>query len=598
MRADGTAASVAAATGPVGTQANCMNVAVHNADSGTDISAGDTIVVADDGGDYDSTITPPTSGSVGSVITYINSGTPVLKGSDIVPDVWSVDSGSRYKTTTTITTEPEQIWVDGDFGDRKASAAACTANLDWYWAGNILYLYSSGGDPYTTYTTPGIEIGQREYCFSSTNKDYVTVDGLFASQANHSGFHADNCDYYTHQNCIGEWNWQYGFNIKSASPTVAYTDATIQDCIGRYNGVAGVSANGSTTNYLMRRCKLYENGNYQMADPYWEGKHAWTSGFKAFANSGNPVSNMILEQNEVYDNGHATIGSAHGLWLDAVSGSAGRNYLRYNYTHGNRGAGIWFEHSDHNTAFGNLSVEDAAVAGNGAIKIKVGNFDPSWLNGDYNFVYNNTIVDAGTYGIYHNLTNNTTWNSESNYCEFKNNIVTGSGAQEVYIDTWSPAGEYNDGSATVGNRWANNCFGAAGAGLARVQGSNYTTYDTFIEEMNVSDGSTMADNNEEAEPSFNNAGADEYWLASDSGCIDAGANLGVTYDDCLNKTSSWTDSVSTLDQDDHGSGWDMGAYVYDVVANIAKVCGSAVATIEEVCDTAFTAIEKICGTDK
>ena len=54
-------------------------------------------------------------------------------------------------------------------------------------------------------------------------------------------------------------------------------------------------------------------------------------------------------------------------------------------------------------------------------------------------------------------------------------------------------------------------------------------------------------------------------MQSDSPCIDTGEDLGATYDDALDPDSSWTSSVSTLDQDDYGDGWEIGAYVYNLI---------------------------------
>jgi hypothetical protein len=66
MRSDGTAANKAAATscGAVGT---AMDEAGHNAET---FSAGDIIYLCDDGGDYTTKISPPSSGSVDNYITY------------------------------------------------------------------------------------------------------------------------------------------------------------------------------------------------------------------------------------------------------------------------------------------------------------------------------------------------------------------------------------------------------------------------------------------------------------------------------------------------------------------------------------------------
>lgn len=89
LRADGTAANKAAATGPGSTQANCMNVAVHN---GETFSAGDNIVICDDGGIIRGQITVPSAGSSGNPITYRaeNGDMPVVCGADLV-STWAAD---------------------------------------------------------------------------------------------------------------------------------------------------------------------------------------------------------------------------------------------------------------------------------------------------------------------------------------------------------------------------------------------------------------------------------------------------------------------------------------------------------------------------
>jgi len=83
MRADGIAANKAAASGPCGTQANCMSIATHDADT---YSAGDTIILCDDGGTYRDQMDIPSSGSDGSPITYeaASGDDPIISGADLV----------------------------------------------------------------------------------------------------------------------------------------------------------------------------------------------------------------------------------------------------------------------------------------------------------------------------------------------------------------------------------------------------------------------------------------------------------------------------------------------------------------------------------
>lgn len=79
MRADGTAANKAAATGPETDASKCMNGSVHNAET---FSAGDTLWLGNCGGVYRAALTLPSSGSSDSPITY--TGTGVLTGADSV----------------------------------------------------------------------------------------------------------------------------------------------------------------------------------------------------------------------------------------------------------------------------------------------------------------------------------------------------------------------------------------------------------------------------------------------------------------------------------------------------------------------------------
>jgi hypothetical protein len=76
MRADGSAANKAAATGPTTDASKCMNVTVHNSQS---FAAGDTIIMSDAGGDFtDARLVTRTAGTSGSPVTYLAEGNPVI----------------------------------------------------------------------------------------------------------------------------------------------------------------------------------------------------------------------------------------------------------------------------------------------------------------------------------------------------------------------------------------------------------------------------------------------------------------------------------------------------------------------------------------
>jgi len=63
-------------------------------------------------------------------------------------------------------------------------------------------------------------------------------------------------------------------------------------------------------------------------------------------------------------------------------------------------------------------------------------------------------------------------------------------------------------------------------------------------------------------PLFTNAGGGDFTLQSTSPCRNAGTNSpGAAFDDALNPHScTWPSAVYTLDQDNLGSAWEIGAY--------------------------------------
>ena len=101
MRADGSAANKAAATS-CSAASTAMNVTTHNAQT---FSAGDTVTLCDTGGVFrDAILTPPSSGSVGSPITYTNSGSPVVSAGNLVTGWDTFNQSISHAPTASLTT--------------------------------------------------------------------------------------------------------------------------------------------------------------------------------------------------------------------------------------------------------------------------------------------------------------------------------------------------------------------------------------------------------------------------------------------------------------------------------------------------------------
>jgi len=76
---------------------------------------------------------------------------------------WTAE-GTTNVWQAALTTEPADVKFNGTVGTEKTSIAALTAANYWYWASNILYVYSTS-DPDTAYTSPGVEAVIPEFEF-------------------------------------------------------------------------------------------------------------------------------------------------------------------------------------------------------------------------------------------------------------------------------------------------------------------------------------------------------------------------------------------------------------------------------------------------
>jgi hypothetical protein len=526
-RADGSA-TWADANGPESSSAACCSLSTATGNA----AAGDTVIVSGLGGVYREAMYATNSGSSGSVITYQGSNSPEVNAADIITG-WSVYSGSVYRAS--LATEPEQVWINGTFGDRKTSSGDCIAEYDWYWASSYLYLYAPG-DPDTQYTSPGVEAGQRNHALS-LSQSYLKYDGITFGGGNTYTCLMYGSSNITFDNCIIEWGWLHGL-ISNASG--AYSGIVAEDSTFRYNGShAAVCTGDGHSGHVFRRCDIYENGTYQ---GYWDSDQQWTGGIKLL---GQTCTNCIIEQNKVHDNGPATpengVQKGWGIWLDYCTATDGNeNIVRHNCIYDNQNGAIFLEVTNrtivaYNVGWNNAPGGDAGIYTNSNIRIDCRSTETS----NYNKIYNNTFY-GGRIGFLI-VTFAQGAGCVASYNELKNNILVNNTTQAIWCDD----GGDNDGTYGTGNVYESNCFGAQRNDFIYWAGTNYDTYDAWLA------ASSQTDNNVEADPQFADADNNDYSLASGSPCIGAGLDLGASYDDGLMPSSTWPSGVVTGDQDDY-----------------------------------------------
>jgi len=177
--------------------------------------------------------------------------------------------------------------------------------------------------------------------------------------------------------------------------------------------------------------------------------------------------------------------------------------------------------------------------------------------------------------------------------EFYNNVIDGTNLRNVAISLLSGA----TGVKIYNNTYYNMAGGFYLLGLGTGSSATFKNNITYVKDWYVLGitGALIADNNLYygsgrgtpfyidgvqktwaqwqaagydahgliADPLYVSAASGDFSLQSASPAINAGVDLGTTYQLGLASSSSWPSSVVTLNQNYFGSGWDIGAYVYN-----------------------------------
>lgn len=144
----------------------------------------------------------------------------------------------------TCTTEPDQVFFDGMRGTKVASAALCNSANKWYWAANVLYVYSTT-DPDTVYTNPGIEASIRDFCVDTNSQDYIVIQQLKLVKANAANVLLDGVNQTDLNYCL-VLDGIDGVEIDTTGSTVH--NSVIYNCT---NGI-DVDAAGGAKNSIIR----------------------------------------------------------------------------------------------------------------------------------------------------------------------------------------------------------------------------------------------------------------------------------------------------------------------------------------------------------
>ncbi len=465
----------------------------------TTFRAGDQILFKK-GDTWREQLTISTGGSSGSYITYGSYGSgnkPRILGSEI-ETTWTRVSGNIWQSSHTFT---DPYAINRYYGNiffvgtnenvswgrvRKTSTSACVTEYDWTWANSRIYIYSPT-DPNTRYS--GVEISQRFRGVALNAKPYIIFDNLeiaYASgygihdniEANISGLIVRNCHIH-HLNIKGN----LGYGVSVARSNTLFQNNEIHNCGRRAISLHAYGANGFT----------YENhiAEYNI---FYDCFHTTGVDIGVATTDNTHWKNITIRYNYFYHNP-----MPHAIDGVEVIGS-GFMYC------GQEGAGSIDNVFIHNNIYKN-TISRAYDIGN--------------INGPTNMnIWNNVF-----YGVDPNITTRSTYfiliQDKSNV-NFRNNIFYND-ANINHTTNFSVMGIASDaGKITLNN---NLYYNTSAQRLMIWYGTSYTAsqWETY-KSVSGQDAHSILGKN----PLF--VSSTDFHLQQNSPAIDAGVDVGLTYD--------------------------------------------------------------------
>ena len=379
----------------------------------------------------------------------------------------------------------------------------CNGAGKWYWASNVLYVY------YTEDPDGAVSIESTiRFALRIENKDYITIQDLELKHGiTNAGIGNGGSDYIILDSLTASYGYRY--NVEVAGSEGQLTNITIKNSDLSYAGGSGICVNGNVDLCLIQNNTIYYN--CQMKDSE-VGQHIDSAGIAA---SSNNCTNLIVENNTIYNNGIDSLGTldqeGRGFWADE---NVDAPIIRYNNIYGNKKDGIFIEISSNAQIYYNL-VHSHSGANPGTGIFVHGRATPA----SGNIIYNNVCYDNGYEGI-------AIWGDGINAdcCNnnlVKNNICMNSGSNELE----AKGGGENDGTYGSGNVYSNNCFDAEASNfIVWGTGNNISTYDDW----ETAYGGTTS--SVESDPLMTDPGSDDFTLQFGSPCINKGAHVGLFLD--------------------------------------------------------------------
>ncbi len=378
--------------------------------------------------------------------------------------------------------------------------------------------------------------------FRILDSSYIEVTNIDVREGAYPIWVGHSSNIYLHESAFGRGATTFGLRIQYSNHVYIYdnvvdSDADVEGIISADCG--GVNYDGVQL-YRTSYSEIYNNiiNDWGHANVYI-----------------NTNSDYNSVHDNYMDNTNVGYGRAFGVDVGSDHNMIYNNYFHNMRTRSQIGTGMYNE--IYENIFDKTFFEESLGSGCKTDVAQALVFQGYGGGGpvQYNKFYNNIIYAAEDGGI---RFYNNPGDSEVMDNEISNNVILESGDSTK----WADAGIYvpTDTNGIRGNTFKNNVIFKTG---------DLITIDYRGTKMTVSEWNNADTNgdvigaNIGSDPSLIDPPDRDFTLAESSPCIDTGLNIGIHYSNGWDPLTSLPPNiVSTLDQNDYGSGWEIGAYVF------------------------------------
>jgi len=437
---------------------------------------------------------------------------------------------TAYTYRGALGTAPVAVWENGALLRSKSSQSAVESVAgSWWWDGTYLYLHASDGSnvaangktyTYVTAASPSYtawDNGKSWLIFDSLdqaetyNTSTTTLGGLYLTGGNSIVRNLSAHDMYRHPLTI---------YIGAANNTV--TNVTAYHSYG--TSPLAIYGPGTTGN-VVKNSTFYNDTSLASA---YTGNAVWAVVVAHGGSTGNTIDSCVIESTAASAAGYGILVGDSGTTV-----TASHNLIYGTFAYGvNVGSGG----GDGLGTGASIALWDNLVDISAASNVGI------LLTGSAgSMVYGNTVYEPG------NTNAAISQAGSSTGTLVKNNIFyTGAYASVDATSETGTAYDYNDYFSASGTpfSWGGTAYTFSGWQTASAQDAHSLN----------------------ADPALSSAAAlsagGNYALLAVSPAIDAGANLGSAYQMGLAAGDAWPGGVALVNQNLAGSGWEIGAVVY------------------------------------